>query len=965
MKRFTLILSLLVAMVTTAMAQKAHQRVSHDGWTVTALNEAVVYGNEGGVAFIADDNTATFYHSGWSSNYDDGNGVNKGKDGLQAFMVELPDVMDDLSLITYMGRSDGNSSGWARGVRVYVFETLPTDWPEKGLSSLGYKDKEALLASSNTNLGEAAFDNTASAWDNDRTQKVGVFTTPKTGKYVLFIMESGSDAWLTCSDFQIYQLKDYAAIKENNPYFLQVTNAAAAGNQFIDTKTAVADNQNLSTVAISSTSVETYFAWTGTAWNIKDADGKYVGVTKLCAPPLQDAATDWHLLVNEDNTLTFFQNTYYGDEKKERCFLGGDVISNESVVKLYTDNYIYKAINVKLIDASAVTVKYIFTWNGAEKGTQEVETLGGELYPDVNFEFPFGVAATKPDGEIDAKEAIDGVITKTIVLESTLPFVYADEYKNINNWYYLQFHANAKNYLYYGGTADVLDASKTAVDASQKDNYTWGFIGDPFTGFTVVNYGAGEGKALNAGASGAIIGEEAQVLTLTASSHGENGFFMQNLSGDYTQRFNKQNNQVVYWSGADAGSTFMVVERPMTPAAELEALVEEIEAMNIVAGTNIGDYTEASVNALNEAIATAKALETVTADDVAALQAALEGLRVVLPDPAKFYYFDCTYKGDTEEISRKLHINNNNQLNWVATQAAFDAAGSRAIFQFEAGEAPNTVKIKSVHTQSYMGAISGNITFGETGADITIARSNSNEVANDLKPYAVMFTTDGTSGIHANTAPVSAWTNGAGSNHYVLREVEEFKHTLTVGNAGWATLMLGFNATIPADVTVYTIASQEDGYVTLAEATGVLQANVPVLVEAAAGNYVFAYTAEAATVKESGLEGTLYNKDITANAYVLGIPEGETEVCFAKGTTEGKAEGTFTNNANKAYFVPTNAQANIASYSFRFGEGTTGIEEITDNREQSTVIYDLTGRRVEAITAPGIYVVNGKKVLVK
>ena len=46
-------------------------------------------------------------------------------------------------------------------------------------------------------------------------------------------------------------------------------------------------------------------------------------------------------------------------------------------------------------------------------------------------------------------------------------------------------------------------------------------------------------------------------------------------------------------------------------------------------------------------------------------------------------------------------------------------------------------------------------------------------------------------------------------------------------------------------------------------------------------------------------------------------------------------------------------------------EDTTGIDEITENRVQSTVIYDLTGRRVEAITAPGIYIVGGKKVLVK
>ena len=56
---------------------------------------------------------------------------------------------------------------------------------------------------------------------------------------------------------------------------------------------------------------------------------------------------------------------------------------------------------------------------------------------------------------------------------------------------------------------------------------------------------------------------------------------------------------------------------------------------------------------------------------------------------------------------------------------------------------------------------------------------------------------------------------------------------------------------------------------------------------------------------------------------------------------------------------------NAASYSFRFdGIGTTGIENVEVENEVKA-IFDLTGRRVEAITAPGIYIVGGKKVLVK
>ena len=49
-----------------------------------------------------------------------------------------------------------------------------------------------------------------------------------------------------------------------------------------------------------------------------------------------------------------------------------------------------------------------------------------------------------------------------------------------------------------------------------------------------------------------------------------------------------------------------------------------------------------------------------------------------------------------------------------------------------------------------------------------------------------------------------------------------------------------------------------------------------------------------------------------------------------------------------------------------FGEekAVTNIENITVENG-AKVIYDLTGRKVDAITTAGIYIVNGKKVLVK
>ena len=82
------------------------------------------------------------------------------------------------------------------------------------------------------------------------------------------------------------------------------------------------------------------------------------------------------------------------------------------------------------------------------------------------------------------------------------------------------------------------------------------------------------------------------------------------------------------------------------------------------------------------------------------------------------------------------------------------------------------------------------------------------------------------------------------------------------------------------------------------------------------------------------------------------------------GTTDGAiilmAAGTFDGWGN--------SEGYSSSYSnlFRIDavDIETGIGEITDNRVQGTGVYDLQGRKVE-IPANGIYIINGRKVLVK
>lgn len=86
---------------------------------------------------------------------------------------------------------------------------------------------------------------------------------------------------------------------------------------------------------------------------------------------------------------------------------------------------------------------------------------------------------------------------------------------------------------------------------------------------------------------------------------------------------------------------------------------------------------------------------------------------------------------------------------------------------------------------------------------------------------------------------------------------------------------------------------------------------------------------------------------------------------FYYGAEDG---GAFTNGAHKAYLaVKTETLSQMRGFSF--DSMTTGINHVVANAEhaKSTVIYDLNGRRVNSLNAAakGVYIVNGKKVIVK
>ena len=101
--------------------------------------------------------------------------------------------------------------------------------------------------------------------------------------------------------------------------------------------------------------------------------------------------------------------------------------------------------------------------------------------------------------------------------------------------------------------------------------------------------------------------------------------------------------------------------------------------------------------------------------------------------------------------------------------------------------------------------------------------------------------------------------------------------------------------------------------------------------------------------------GSTVNAAEEVAAYILGVPEGETEVALVK--VENNE-----NNALCAYLPKTDEmEADFYTLSIASDDNTTAIENVEINENEE--IYDITGRKVNAITARGIYIINGKKVI--
>ena len=184
-----------------------------------------------------------------------------------------------------------------------------------------------------------------------------------------------------------------------------------------------------------------------------------------------------------------------------------------------------------------------------------------------------------------------------------------------------------------------------------------------------------------------------------------------------------------------------------------------------------------------------------------------------------------------------------------------------------------------------------------------------------------------------------------------------------IGTAGWATLYTDYalNFSNVDGLTAYT-ATCDGSTVELTPVQDV-PAQTGVVLKGNASTYNIPLTSSSDTdrgsLRGSTTNALAYNANAANDYYMLALNDAK-EVQFTK-LTSGSIE------AGKAYLelpkpASENAPARILNVVFA-GE-TTGIAEVEKAGVENGAIYNLSGQRVNK-PANGLYIMNGKKVIIK
>ncbi len=203
------------------------------------------------------------------------------------------------------------------------------------------------------------------------------------------------------------------------------------------------------------------------------------------------------------------------------------------------------------------------------------------------------------------------------------------------------------------------------------------------------------------------------------------------------------------------------------------------------------------------------------------------------------------------------------------------------------------------------------------------------------------------------------YPNGDVGSYFSITEAEKPSITINTTAAGWGTTMLPFAVSeIPEGVKVYTCAGAEGATLTLEEVTA-LEANKPYIIE---GKWNETLTGDAQgtalNYTEGLLTGVYAQTPAPVGSYVLQKNDGKVGFYVV---VEGKQPKV---GANRAYVTRRAESEGVKAFYLGENDLPTAIQGVFDGLVDGDA-YDLAGRKVQKLQKGGVYIINGKKVVVK
>lgn len=611
---------------------------------------------------------------------------------------------------------------------------------------------------------------------------------------------------------------------------------------------------------------------------------------------------------------------------------------------------------VKKQDVTTYTITYKYTYNNVEIGSEKHQLPLETALPAANVPYPYIATATLPNGNVvaDAEYTIE-------CNKYELPFTLTTDDKN-PALYAIKSGRN-NDYLEWYYTYDAKEAKIALTQFTGENAQYWYFKAaaqDGLLRIQIYPY-AGEGKVMSynntnneaGNVSAQTVGAEdyTQQWILVATD-GKAPYGMQTNGGEnHLSNNGGVGNKMGMWNAApknDSGSAmyfYSLNEMVAAKVADLQGTADNV-------GNDVGQYSNAPEGLVEEVenAKNAKTNEELIAAYKNLVKINISGLKINMPVEGNIYTIKNQKTGFYMNVSD------------AAGATVYGAPALNELFQFIPVK-DDMFYLYNVKRAKYLSNApvhdGGQAIFDADNIDkakaVTIASLG---VANQ-----VSITPEGGAMLHndANYSTVVGWNTGANDKSaWFIEEVTnpaDYVHTLKVDETGWATLYLGCDVAIPEGAEAYTVKEIVENSAVLEQVEGVIPAKCPVVIKAEAGDYNFAYSATAGVANEANLlVGSTVNAAEEVAAYILGVPEGETEVALVK-VEKNK------NNALCAYLPKADEmEADFYTLSIASDDNTTAIENV-EMANENEEIYDITGRKVNAITVRGIYIINGKKVI--